>query len=582
MDERFKIVFEASTEKFKQQVNGLKSDIASVGEQTKINLGIDVDEFEKDLTKAQKDILASIKQVQENIEWQKNRIEEFIQAGLPAMAHQEMLALDERELASFIEKFKELPETIKMSQTQTKELISSVKQLEATQSGFFSNFAKNMKTSFSGGINNGIKKIKRFTLALFGIHSIYRMLSRASSAYLAQDSETAQKLQSAWIGLGSIFAPILQKVADFVIKAVKYLDIFWTAFTGKGFLTNTMEKTAKKATGAVKALNKQLAGFDEITNIGDTGGGGLATPDWTEAFKGIEVNAELANKITELGEAFRDLWSKYIEPFKNDWGKLWDILGKPLATFVLSSGLLFDLLLGNWIGAIVKFGLLIVIHWKDIWDTLKSILKTSLSIIGGILTTIVQLFLAPFTALWKSLTDIFNNIKKIFTGIIDFIAGVFTGNWQRAWQGIINIFSGIFGGLWAIVKYPINLIIEGLNAFIRGLNKIKFDIPSWVPLIGGKAFGININPIPPLATGTNYVPSDMIANIHKGEAVIPKKFNKAEFFGGGNEETNSLLAKLIEKVEQIEINPYTEIKDVGKATTRYTKNRRRILGTEGV
>lgn len=536
MDERFKIVFEAVTDKFEQKTNSIKQTLNDFGERAKLNIGV------SNKSKAEiKYLKAQIKEIEYSLQMSARGIE----VGDVLKLKKDLASLQDR-----------------------------LDSMHGSQVKFFDGFKK--------GFDGGLKKVKRFALALFGIHSIYRLLSRASSAYLAQDTETANKLKAAWIGLGSIFAPVLKWVADFVIKAVKYLDIFWKAFTGKGFLTNAMEKATKKATSAVKALNKQLAGFDEITNIGDTGGGGLATPDWTEAFKGIEVNAELANKITELGKAFRDLWSKYIEPFKNDWGKLWDILGKPLATFVLSSGLLFDLLLGNWIGAIVKFGLLIVIHWKDIWDTLKSILKTSLSIIGGILTTIVQLFLAPFTALWKSLTDIFNNIKKIFTGIIDFIAGVFTGNWQRVWQGIINIFSGIFGGLWAIVKYPINLIIEGLNAFIRGLNKIKFDIPSWVPLIGGKAFGININPIPPLATGTNYVPSDMIANIHKGEAVIPKKFNKAEFFGGGNEETNSLLAKLIEKVEQIEINPYTEIKDVGKATTRYTKNRRRILGTEGV
>ena len=75
------------------------------------------------------------------------------------------------------------------------------------------------------------------------------------------------------------------------------------------------------------------------------------------------------------------------------------------------------------------------------------------------------------------------------------------------------------------MKFPLNLIIDGLNSLIRGLNSISFDVPDWVPLIGGKSFGINIPLIPKLATGTNYVPQDMFAYLHEGEAVVPKKYN---------------------------------------------------------
>ena len=40
-------------------------------------------------------------------------------------------------------------------------------------------------------------------------------------------------------------------------------------------------------------------------------------------------------------------------------------------------------------------------------------------------------------------------------------------------------------------------MINGINLFLRGLNKIK--IPDWVPGVGGKGF--NIPEIPRLATG---------------------------------------------------------------------------------
>ena len=42
----------------------------------------------------------------------------------------------------------------------------------------------------------------------------------------------------------------------------------------------------------------------------------------------------------------------------------------------------------------------------------------------------------------------------------------------------------------------------------------------------GKIFGISYVDIPGYATGTNYVPSDGLAYLHQGEAVIPKKYNQ--------------------------------------------------------
>jgi hypothetical protein len=84
--------------------------------------------------------------------------------------------------------------------------------------------------------------------------------------------------------------------------------------------------------------------------------------------------------------------------------------------------------------------------------------------------------------------------------------------------------------------------------------------------------------LPRLATGTNYVPEDQVAMIHKGEAVIPKKFNSREYFGGGNEETNSKLDDILTAIGNIEINPYTTIRDVGKASLSYINAKSRQLG----
>lgn len=95
----------------------------------------------------------------------------------------------------------------------------------------------------------------------------------------------------------------------------------------------------------------------------------------------------------------------------------------------------------------------------------------------------------------------FNNFKdaamRILNGIIDFVTGVFTGNWSQAWQGLVDIFGGIFDGILAAAKAPINGMISLINGFLRGLSNIT--IPDWVPGIGGKGF--SIPEIPMLANG---------------------------------------------------------------------------------
>ena len=106
-----------------------------------------------------------------------------------------------------------------------------------------------------------------------------------------------------------------------------------------------------------------------------------------------------------------------------------------------------------------------------------------------------------FGGIVANFENFFNAGKRIFNGLIDFIGGVFTGNWSRAWQGLVDIFGGIFDGIVAVGKAPINAMIGLINGFIGGLNNIK--IPKWVPGIGGKSF--SISKIPYLAQGGHLI-----------------------------------------------------------------------------
>lgn len=126
-------------------------------------------------------------------------------------------------------------------------------------------------------------------------------------------------------------------------------------------------------------------------------------------------------------------------------------------------------------------------------------------------------------------------------------------------EGFKQIFKGVFDSLWAIVKAPLNLIIRGINSLIRGANQIKFDVPDWVPGIGGKRWGFNIPSIPLLAKGGIISKPTMAVVGEAGkEAVIPLE-NNLEYLdyladkisskiGGGNSEVNVYLdGRLIQR-----------------------------------
>ena len=87
----------------------------------------------------------------------------------------------------------------------------------------------------------------------------------------------------------------------------------------------------------------------------------------------------------------------------------------------------------------------------------------------------------------------------------------------------LGIWNGIVGG----IKSVVNKIIGAINGMIGGLNKVKFSVPSWVPLMGGKSFGFSIPKIPTLHTGTDYFmppggAREGLALLERGEQVISR------------------------------------------------------------
>lgn len=156
------------------------------------------------------------------------------------------------------------------------------------------------------------------------------------------------------------------------------------------------------------------------------------------------------------------------------------------------------------IGAVVAAIALLIANWDKVKatmqafdDFLQNVFATDFSnIFGSVLGEPLNAFFANIENIWES-------IKKIFSGIIDFVTGVFTGDWEKAWNGVKDIFAGVFGLFESIIKAPINGVIglingliggivDGINLVISALNGLSFEVPDWVPGIGGSTMGFDI------------------------------------------------------------------------------------------
>jgi len=146
----------------------------------------------------------------------------------------------------------------------------------------------------------------------------------------------------------------------------------------------------------------------------------------------------------------------------------------------------------------IEFGGKVADTVKIIWENaLKPFLIWATQTFAPLLGTAIEGVGTFFNGLFETVAEVMGNILDALEGVLTFIQGVFTGDMDLALNGIKNIFKGVFNGIITIVE-------RAVNAIVKGLNGVSFDVPDWVPGIGGNHFGFSLRTVdlPRLATGT--------------------------------------------------------------------------------
>lgn len=227
--------------------------------------------------------------------------------------------------------------------------------------------------------------------------------------------------------------------------------------------------------------------------------------------------------LPKLQSAFENLWNGVLVPFGTFLGNILkpaiqivsDILTVLWKNVVVPLAQALGSVLGAAFDAIVDTMNFVVEQVKPVIEVFNFLWDNVLS---PIVTHLWEDLKPAFETVFNAIGNIIKNLGTKLKGLINFVSGVFTGNWRKAWDGIKDIFKGTFNNLVSIAEGCVNLIIDGINAFIDGFG-----------LISGisEAIGISFKPvqipkinIPRFDTG-GYVPS-RYTMIMAGENGIPE------------------------------------------------------------
>lgn len=326
--------------------------------------------------------------------------------------------------------------------------------------------------------------------------------------------------------------------------------------------------------------------WDVISSVLDALGGlidfiaGVFTGDWERAWEGIKsffsgiweaiksivsavwnaiksivsaaisvVSSVISTVLNTIKTIFSTIWNS----IKTTVNTVWNAIKSTISTVINTISTIISTVLNSIKTTFSTIWNSIKTTVTTIINSIKSTISTVINAVSTTISTVLNSIKTTFSTVWNSIkttvSTIINSVKStistvmgsIQTGISTALSSIKT-NWSNMWTNMKTTVVNIFNGIWSSIKGVINSIIggiesmanaviKGINSMIKALNNLSFDVPDWVPEIGGKTFGFNIPTIstisiPRLATG-GVVDQATVAMIGEAgqEAVVPLENN---------------------------------------------------------
>lgn len=163
----------------------------------------------------------------------------------------------------------------------------------------------------------------------------------------------------------------------------------------------------------------------------------------------------------------------------------------------------------------------------EIGETIRTVIET----VGQVIISIIDSIMNAIPNLLDSIIKFINELGPAINNFVD---------------GFIQAITKMVNFAVSAFEYILNIGVDVINGLISAANTVpgvnigyasKVDIPEFIPQY---------------EVGTNYVPSDGLAYLHEGEAVIPKKYNQPYQPQGLSNEERAYMTQMIATMKSLD------------------------------
>ena len=360
-------------------------------------------------------------------------------------------------------------------------------------------------------------------------------------------------------GIAAAIGPLLLVVSSMIKVFTTLMPIIKGVGTAIGLLVNPIGLVIAAIAGLVALV---VIYWDEIKVVTEVVFGWIAEflPSLWNGIKNVTsiVWSAIKNVLFLIWNGIKNAASIMFNGIKNTISTIWNTI-KNVTSIVWNA--IKNVLSSIWNG--IKIATSTV--FNGIKNTISTIWNTIKNVTGSIWNGIKNIISSIINSMSSVISRVFNTIKNTISGV---------------WNGVKSATDRIWNSITDSIKGAVNAIIGAINSMLGAIGSISIPIPKipdWVPGLGGKGGGSigfpKLPKIPSLDVGTNFVAKDGLAFLHKGEAVVPRKYNPAA--GGRGGDTNIT-------VQEMHVRSEEDIYKVSRQLKRLQDRALLSKGTRGV